>query len=80
MDFFLTEKNVFFDHDAQQTMKSSIFSYCTSTHHVFLLMKSVVKPFMDFSGGVQEHRSTHLKVQFYVKFTLPLHPKNNLCL
>lgn len=40
--FFLTEKNVFFDHVAQQTMKSSIFSYCTSTHPVFLLIKSVV--------------------------------------
>lgn len=55
---FLTGKIVCFDHVAQQTMKSSIFSFCTSTHQVFVLVKSVIWPFMDFPGGVQEQENS----------------------
>lgn len=51
---FLTGKIVCFDHVAQQTMKSSIFSVCTGTHRVFVLIKSVIWPFMDSPGGGQE--------------------------
>lgn len=49
---FLTGKIVCF-HVAQQTMKSSIFSFCTGTHQVFVLIKSVIWPFIDFPGGEQ---------------------------
>lgn len=50
---FLTEKIVCLNHVAQQTMKNSIFSFYPSTNQVFVLVKSVIWPFMDFRGGVQ---------------------------
>lgn len=55
---FLTGKIVCFDHVAQQTMKNSILPFCTSTHQVLMLVKSVIWPFIDFPGGVQEHGKT----------------------